>query len=671
MLLAGCICLAACQLEDQEEPAIEAYTKAFVKEFGLIDPEQDWNMATQGSVTVTTGAATNIKVYALIDGNYRLVADYADVTGTETITFDLPKGVEDIKVESPTYSFKAKVGDTVSFVGGTRGMVTSSSDTNVTVADADENNDLILSDDDARIYRGTLPEGKNNLGVEGVVKDFHLTDVTEMTIYPIYWQTSQTLTLGVYYLNDNSKTVCVPVYTIKDTDASTARLLVQPAATEAVTYGPVSFTYTKDGFQDDKGSKVNTTYENMLNGISQTSWQTGVLTDEEKTNITNILTQAFGTWTGTSYTFNLSITKSEDDESYQWTEDGETKYGGKFTYTYTKDAVAESNDWVVYEDSKSKSWSISDDFDGKIKSKGIKVAMDASLKFGLYITYTDSDGKKWTFYSQQANNSDGLCHAATYTTTTNGETVRYIGFEDWPQTETSDSDLDLNDLIVRVECIPTDSYTVVDEDDTTEDTQAGWIIACEDLGATDDFDFNDIVLHVSYVSTNVTSNNNVIIQALAAGGVLPAYVYFDGTQEKNLIGEIHDMLGEATPSSSGTYPMINTTNITNEGTTVVKNKSDFTIAYSDNIKSEDRIAKFRIYVGSNKEERAKTILKLSEEEAKGNAPQMLVVPDTWKWPKERTNIKDAYPKFVDWSRKNSTSEWYTDRAGATGNVVEK
>jgi len=634
-------------------------------------------MATQGSVTVTTGSATNIKVYALVDGTYRLVADYADVTGTQTITFDLPKGVEDIKVENPTYSFKAKVGDTVSFVGGTRGIETSS-DTKVTVSDAGD--DITLTESDVKIYRKTLPEGKNNLGVSGVTKDFHLFGVTEMIIYPIYWQTSQTLTLGVYYFDTSNKIVHVPVYTIKDTDTKTARLLVKPKAADAITYDAISFTYTSKGVKDAKGNSVNTTYEDILtNQISQGSWQNGKLSEEEEKNITTILSNAFGTATGRSYTFTLSITKSEDDESYSWTDNGTTKYGGKFTYKYTKDAVAESDDWVVFTDSKSKDRSISEDFEGKILSKGIKVTLPNDLKFGMYITYKDSDDKDVYFYSQEAQNSDGLCHAATYTTSDSDNKVRrYLGFEDWPNIdEKNPSDLDLNDLIVRLDySTATTGGGVVDEDESSaENNPLGWIVACEDLGSTDDWDFNDIVLHVSYANYKTGKDDetrvNVTIQALAAGGVLPAYIYFNASKDKltesHKVGEIHEMLGVTSPLASGNYPMINTTSITTDGTTVVKNIDNYSISTDDNDVKDPKIAKFIIVVGSDDANKASAILKASE----GSAPQLFIVPDTWKWPKERTHIKTAYPKFTDWvtTNKKDSYDWYTDRTDATGDVV--
>lgn len=667
LVLTGVMCLSACALEEQTEPAEEAYTKAFIKEFGLIASDQDWNMATQGSVTVNTGSATNVKIYALVDGTYRLVGNYADVTGTQTLTFDIPKGVEDIRVENPTYSFNVKVGETVSFVG-TRGMVASSDDSNVKVEDAGK--EITLDESDAKVYRNKLPEGKNNLKRDGIVKNFSFTGVKELTIYPIYWQTSQTLTLGIYYKNASDNIVHVPVYTIKDTDKETARLLVK--ANSEAEDGTEYFIYNSKGVKDKKNNTPNSTYLSIIKEkISQNSWKNGSLTEAEKTTITDILSKAFGV--DRNYTFTLSLS-----DLTNWTESGTTVYGGKFTYTYHRDAVEET-EYHVFTDAKETTatlpnWSISEDFEGEILSKGIKVTVPSNLVFGMYITYKDSKNKDIYFYSQKSENkaTDSECHAVTYVDGSSKE--RYLGFEDWPNTDTNNnpSDFDLNDIIVRLDITTAGETTdtgIKDEDESSKtETANGWIIACEDLGSTDDFDFNDIVFKVTHVS----GETSVTITPLAAGGVLKAEIYWnnDKLNSKKLIGEIHELLG-AEPTSTGSYPMINTYSITNSGEEIVRTDAsniggDYSI---ENQKKTGNLGKFYIMVYKNSTEQAYTITAPRV----GGAPQMFVVPDSWKWPKERVDIRDAYPDFKKWGTDNTEKEynWYTNRADATGEVVER
>jgi hypothetical protein len=67
-------------------------------------------------------------------------------------------------------------------------------------------------------------------------------------------------------------------------------------------------------------------------------------------------------------------------------------------------------------------------------------------------------------------------------------------------------------------------------------------VACEDLGGTYDYDFNDIVFDLGqltvYTTTTTTSEGQssstislnkaeLFLRPLAAGGTLPAYIYFD------------------------------------------------------------------------------------------------------------------------------------------------
>lgn len=170
-----------------------------------------------------------------------------------------------------------------------------------------------------------------------------------------------------------------------------------------------------------------------------------------------------------------------------------------------------------------------------------------------------------------------------------------------------------------------------------------WIIACEDLGNTDDIDFNDIVFSVSHAAGQTTA----IVTPLAAGGTLPAYVYHD---TENL-GEIHYLINGSQASGSR-YPMLNTQN--GRGTAgkpiTINVDADYSLAPNANSTS---MGGFMIKVEDSKE--AITITGGQV----GEAPQMILVPGNWLWPTERTSIKTAYGYFVDWSQSaNSYTDWY-------------
>lgn len=79
----------------------------------------------------------------------------------------------------------------------------------------------------------------------------------------------------------------------------------------------------------------------------------------------------------------------------------------------------------------------------------------------------------------------------------------------------------------------------IDEDPDNpnkDDMPFPWIIACEDLGGTDDYDFNDIVFGVEHIA----GEREVYVTALAAGGTLPTYLYYKDHQIVGGVKETYD-----------------------------------------------------------------------------------------------------------------------------------
>ncbi|MBO5157375.1 MAG: DUF4842 domain-containing protein [Prevotella sp.] len=232
---------------------------------------------------------------------------------------------------------------------------------------------------------------------------------------------------------------------------------------------------------------------------------------------------------------------------------------------------------------------------------------------------------------------------------------KFLGFED------GGNDEDLNDIVFWVEgnyedddeeiVIPDPDPDPVPSISIVTETQS-WILACEDLGDTDDLDFNDIVLEVTKVDEyEVTKENNVevakaykgsklVAKCLAAGGTLPANIYYND----KLIGEAHAMLGE-----TNTGKMINTETITNtpiEQTIAESIDQNWTLSNNKN--------SFRIVVQNDGDQTGAII---EAPRTTGKAPQMLIVPGNWKWPKERKQIYDAYPEFEKWNGNATFTDW--------------
>lgn len=626
--LVGAAALTSCSGDDlyQEDQTLKEYEENFKTTFGNIDPEQDWSMATRGSVTVNVPTTSDVEIYGLVNGEYKCVGNFSKVSGTQTLEFDILKGCEDLMVMTKNKAFFAKVGEAIDF-GSTRAMITSGNTSTVTVADA--NSEDTLSSTDAFVYQKKLPETIDNRNKEGVKKNFSvISDGETFTIYPIYWQTIQKLTLGVYYYDESKTKVEVPVYQIKDTQVSEARLL-KKENTLTSTY----LTFHK--YNDEPNAQLR----EVAKLVSDASYSAGSLTNDEKASVIAALKNIYGS--------DIEV------------EDLKVKETWGQLYCVVKKYVLDS-EWTCATGLTNSKASIDDSFSGELLSKGINVTINKSTKFGFYIKLGNGD----TFYSQAELNPDDYyttkdsqsslvagkkaCHAAFYKAD-NGKT--YLGFEDW---EGYGSDMDLNDIIVRVDGInPNDDTKVVDEDKTNTSNSQSWIIACEDLGDTDDYDFNDVVLKVSHVSGETTAT----ITPLAAGGTLATDVYVGNTKQ----GEIHAMISSdyANPTN-GHYTILNTDGGANPGpgSSITINNVDknFSLSASNGANSFGGIS-LKVHQTTDGTNSAKTITA----PATGGVPQMFVVSGDWKWPKERRGIEKAYETFGTWVSNANSTEWQTNR----------
>ena len=179
-----------------------------------------------------------------------------------------------------------------------------------------------------------------------------------------------------------------------------------------------------------------------------------------------------------------------------------------------------------------------------------------------------------------------------------------------------------------------------------------WVVAIEDLGNQDDFDFNDVVVSLE----KIAGQSELKIRALAAGGTLPVYLQFN---DETIGGEFHTWFEGVTP---GTYPMINTKTNDKKGAvhtlTVAPN---YTLTkFMD--ATDNNMGGFKIVV----ERPDGTTSELTSPQ-NGTAPQMMCLPYGWAWPTERTRVVDAYPGFGHWGQgylQDATNAWaYQCEAG--------
>lgn len=249
----------------------------------------------------------------------------------------------------------------------------------------------------------------------------------------------------------------------------------------------------------------------------------------------------------------------------------------------------------------------------------------------------------------------------------------FLGFED------GGGDEDLNDIVFWVEGnfkTPDPLPEVPSTTQPKEESQS-WILACEDLGSTDDYDFNDIVLEVrTKIETEETFKGQaktgetfkkatLQVRCLAAGGKYQANIAYDNGRVN--IGESHALLGR--PGSSD---MLNTKTldcpfsewITLEETT---NETTWGDIQNDNSWSIDKIAK-KIQIVVTADDKTGTAALISAPTT-GEAPQMIIVPGDWQWPTERAHIEEAYPDFKNWNSNASFTDWYNTKVA--NNVIAR
>ncbi len=172
--------------------------------------------------------------------------------------------------------------------------------------------------------------------------------------------------------------------------------------------------------------------------------------------------------------------------------------------------------------------------------------------------------------------------------------------------------------------------------------------AFEDLGTTDDFDFNDVVIRVSTPDADGMST----VELVAAGGTLAATVTYGTDDEKrDLGGDVHDEFGVTSRTMVNTgygsfYEFVNL------GTIEVGEDADLT----------------NLPLGINVSGNGSQIVRVTESvENNGKAPLVIVTSGypsggnagKWFWPTERTMISTAYTDFGNWgANANDYKDWY-------------
>ena len=602
MLLTGCVE----SVKDLYDPnyVIQQYQKNWTDSIGQIDPNQTWNMAKRVTAEIDlTGAAlggslVNIYTANPLTPSTKLLAT-ATIADYDAIEFDMPKALNYVYVSVQNGSalsgyYRVKDGIVTVAKGMTR---------------AGEN----VASLGNQIEMGTFQNPLNNWQHEDYPGDFYyLTNVSKSSAAPWRYLDYQPLFgKGGYFAEGTNN------YTLYGEKWDVQKDIVYTTAEE----GPVEISY----------SFGSTRCKNMF----------GYFYFKEEATTAEILNMPkYILMSDAKPTSNITMTNFSNNISY--TDD--MSLGDWFLYNMLSDGSFQGGDPFVVgstykltyfgEDGKSTG---SENFPAGIKigffvvTDGMTTAED-QLKYKIWYSMPSLN-----YETAKVHQVNGVYEPDVITVSYKYGDTNILGFED-----NTFGDKDMNDLVFFVAGEFEEDYTPEQEFPVvppTIDAQE-WILACEDLGTTDDFDFNDVVFSVKYVA----GETKALVTPLAAGGTLPAKILYNGSA----IGqEVHEWF------SVDTKTMVNTTNRKSHVAMPIEITvpSDFTMT--------NNMGGFGIEVNEGKA----IILAPNA----GAAPQMILVSDAnWSWPYERVRISDAYGLFAEWASSSTTNEdWYATPTGKT------
>ena len=642
---------SSCTSDAPEIPAEELYTREWVKNFGVMDATQDWNNATRGSVQVDVkGGPKRVRVTTVIDDVTYLLADYPEVSGVQKLEFDIPRGLTDIKVMTASRAIRTQVGGSATFAefASVAGAVTAEGAGVVPVTGDDntvwdENGikvtkvDYLVSDANEPLhYRDKLPEGEFNVGK--VPTNFQFTSNGSFIVYPIYWNTSATNTIGIYTVDESTGEFnYYPFYTIKRGDELQYQTELTPAPKNA------EFKYSDFLYGD--------------NGKPKLPAEPSDLSDVDKKNFMDYLE---------NYEWLAQIMGSQEwpvppvhnIEVVSWGNDPNAEDYGTITVSGFL-----GGDWKTPEawsDHKDNTASYHPDMEYNAwRSKGFKIDIEEGIKFGMYLKHSDGH----LFYSQAEYNEEitkdgktfNIPHASTYIHHCTNEAGEYkefrvLAFEDWNENYGSEGP-DLNDVVLYITSANVEEIPDVEDHDADP---IKWLIAAEDLGSVDDFDFNDVVFEVEHAAGRLVAT----IRPLAAGGTLETYLCRDGKRVNNR--EWHSLFGHSHTT------MVNTGRATGRASTfTIDVPADFSLT-SSSAGSGSIHENYKQNMGGFSIEVVREDGRVSTIEAPGvgTAPQMILIfqkdDKKWRWPVERVNIKSAYPRFESWMNPSTGFSLDTD-----------
>ena len=227
-----------------------------------------------------------------------------------------------------------------------------------------------------------------------------------------------------------------------------------------------------------------------------------------------------------------------------------------------------------------------------------------------------------------------------------------MGMEDASTT----GDFDCNDVLFGLHAeMESEMPTIItpEIDDVTASAEPMvWTVAYEDVAREADFDFNDAVIQLK---PNYETEE-CCVKVMAAGLPERMVLHYNGPEGDQILGELHELLGESAQQRVNTESTIPLTPF------VEVDCVKWPKAY---LMAEDA-KRFYIEVQRGSCTDCSDYIMLAD--GPGELPQALLVAGEWKWPKEGVPIYAAYTGFPEWA-KDATDithwDWYQNAEKST------
>lgn len=674
--IAAAAVITGCQEYDLGLTAADvSFRVNFAETFGNVDPTHNWVALDGGNVEVSVHEDSHILIYAEgLSSKLLLREAYIQAGGTMSIGYDAPAGVTEVTIvaksandwqaetiavasqksisfyskatRSAVASYTAQPRRKIDFVGGSYGL--------------DDSTEPI-TDHYSRTHMNPVTKGSSlqypiadGWGAYYAINEWPITTEEAVGDY-LYPNITMSLPYTTVELSDAQMNAVKAAF--DNTEATTnLKQYTQDFSIKTTQSGPITLTYVY-GRTSGKGAlgycytKENTAEAvkaapKYLLFVNEQDLQPG-----QQYHLTFYGEDGTGTPTlefPEDYYINFFVLTSADGTGLQaW-------HLGK--YKYAIDWNNSSGEWKEY-------YKEYDDVYG-MNNAHMAIYSQESLN-GNVASLIGSDtggGVKYQCASTAAWSTMGF---------------NCLSFEDYPNADAVDSDW--NDICFLFDA-NTDDFESIDE-------SIDYMVACEDLGNTFDFDYNDIVFKVSHLVTingsTTTYHPLMKVTLMAAGGTLPAKVWYDvdndgecGSSDIVFFQEVHSAFGveQNVPVNVGgvsktavTYSVSleelfpGDADAASKATAwrIADNASRFKVTISNPLNDGD--------VTTGDETTVYKVRDIAVPEETGSIPSAFIIPSSsakiWQWPNENVRINTVYPTWDSWvESRTEGAKWYDEGA---------